>query len=104
MRRLLLGYESDLNWIIVSGVHADGALYFSYFVSVDLLPEVDFPDPEPVELLLNKFLVEGKVLLVIFERLFYLLHFDPLVERINHLLFLLVYVLKDVLFLSHSLK
>ena len=65
---------------------------------------MDFPDPESAELLLNKFLVEGKVLLVILERLLYLLHFDPLVERVNHLLLLLVYVLKDVPLLSHSLK
>lgn len=65
---------------------------------------MDLPDPESVELLLNKFLVEGKVFLVIFERLFYLLHFDPLVERINHLLLLLINVLKDVFFLFHSLK
>ena len=65
---------------------------------------MDFPDPESAELLLNKFLVEGKVLLVILERLLYLLHFDPLVERVNHLLLLLVYVLKDVPLLSNRLK
>ena len=87
----LLGDEGDIDWFIIFGVHPNLTLYVADFAGVNFMSEMSFPDSNQIELLLYQFLMNFLVFLVPSMQLFNLLHLDPFIQGIDHLLFLLVY-------------
>jgi hypothetical protein len=100
----ILGNESDLNRLIVFGIHADNNFDFGDLCIVDFILEVCFSDSKLAELVLDQLLMELLILLIIFERLFYLLHLDPFIQCIDHLLFLFIDAFQNDFLFAYGLE